>query len=251
MNESLIIFCREWAVTAAITALLAPDCSRPASAVCNLEHLTRVLREQPHSPVVLGLRPHEHVADLYRLRPLLAGRAVLFVARSFYWTDYNLPEWLGLWQYGFCSWDTMQNPFSRRMELRRFRQFSADAQEEENMGDKTRKRAPAAPAMTDMQILKNANQWLYRELSVTGLTGFEIRELSLMTEGQKSNLPSRTCNLLKNKGLYKLGMFPHVMNLFRGVKVRPALQAVLPVQDEESQTGGAENIIPFRQETDR
>lgn len=126
MNETLIIFSREWAVTAALAAYLAPAYSRPAAVVHGLAQLVRVLEEQPFAPVVLGLRPHEHVSGLYRLQPLLSDRAVLFVGRCFYWTDYNLPEWLGMERYGFCTWDAMQHPFSRRMELRRFRQFAAD-----------------------------------------------------------------------------------------------------------------------------
>ncbi|EBP5552437.1 hypothetical protein XQ81_25270, partial [Salmonella enterica] len=99
MSESLIIFSREWLVTASLTAYLVPVYFRPVTSVYDMTELTRYLRTQPRSPVVLGLRPHEHVTDLYRLQPLLAGRAVLFVSRSFYWTDYSLPEWLGLEQY--------------------------------------------------------------------------------------------------------------------------------------------------------
>lgn len=72
MNESLIIFSREWAVTAALAAYLAPAYSRPAAVVHGLAQLVRVLEEQPFAPVVLGLRPHEHVSGLYRLQPLLS-----------------------------------------------------------------------------------------------------------------------------------------------------------------------------------
>ncbi|EAW8016984.1 hypothetical protein S798_14320 [Salmonella enterica] len=248
MNESPIIFCREWAVTVALTAYLGPAYSRPVTAVYGLSQLVCMLKEHPHTPVVLGLRPHEHVADLYRLQSLLAGRAVLFVGRCFYWTDYSLPEWLGLEQYGFCSWDTIQDPFSRRMELRRFRQFSADMQEEHGPEEKNRQPVPAFSAITAMKTLERANRWLYRELSAVGLTGFEVRVLSLMTEGRSGNLPSRTRSLHKNNGLYKLGMTKHIMNLYRGVKVRLALQADLPLQTEESVTSGTANIPPFRQE---
>lgn len=67
MNETLIIFSREWAVTAALAAYLAPAYSRPAAVVHGLAQLVRVLEEQPFAPVVLGLRPHEHVSGLYRL----------------------------------------------------------------------------------------------------------------------------------------------------------------------------------------
>lgn len=248
MNDSLIIFSREWAVTAALAAYLAPVYTRPVTAVYDQAQLTGLLHEQPHTPVVLGLRPHEHVANLYRLQPLLAGRAVLFVGRCFYWTDYKLPEWLGLAQYGFCSWDTIQDPFSRRMEVRRFRQFSADMQEDDRSGGKIRRPAPGVSAMTTVQILERANRWLYRELSVVGLTGYEVCVLSLMAEGQSGNLPSRTRSLHKNNGLYKLGMTKHLINLYRGVKVRPVLQSALSLQTEECDTSGTTTPLPFRQE---
>lgn len=249
MNESLIIFSRAWAVTAALAVLLAPAYSRPVTPVYGLTQLARLLREQPRTPVALGLHPHEHVADLYRLQPLLAGRPVLFVGRCFYWTDYKLPEWLGLEQYGFCSWDTMQDPFSRRMALRCFRQQRPAGG---NDGNEAFTGAdifiPFLSAMPEKQILERANRWLYRELSACGLTGYEIRVLSLMTEGGKGDMPSRVRSLHKNNGLYRLGMTGHLINLYRGVKVRPELQAGLPVRAEESKTAGREIILPFRQE---
>ncbi|EFU4512636.1 hypothetical protein H5518_005119 [Salmonella enterica] len=234
MSESLIIFSREWLVTTSLTAYLVPVYFRPVTSVYDMTELTRYLRTQPRSPVVLGLRPHEHVTDLYRLQPLLADRAVLFVSRSFYWTDYSLPEWLGLEQYGFCSWDTIHNPFSRRREMRRFKQSAADVQEDDCATDGAKRQAPAASVITGMQILERANRWLYRELSAAGLNGFEVRVLSLMSEGLKGSLSSRTRSLYKNTGLLKLGMTKHVLNLYRGVKVRPELQAGLHCPDGES-----------------
>ncbi|EEJ8976219.1 hypothetical protein HXP53_004866, partial [Salmonella enterica] len=68
----------------------------------------------------------QKITALYRHHGLLVARAVLFVGRCFYWTDYNLPEWLALERYGFCTWDAMQDPFSRRMELRRFSRLCVD-----------------------------------------------------------------------------------------------------------------------------
>ncbi|ECW7869111.1 hypothetical protein F3550_09385 [Salmonella enterica subsp. enterica] len=242
MNESLIIFSREWAVTGALKALLAPASTCSVTVVYGLAQLTGLLRAFPQTPVILGLRPHECVADLYRLQPLLAGRAVLFVGRCFYWTDYKLPEWLGLEQYGFGSWETMQNPFSLRMAIRRLRQLAADTPEDDSLQEKAQEPAPAVSAMAGMQILVRANRWLYRKLSVAGLTRYEIRVLLLMSDGRKGNLQSRTRSLHKNNGLYKLGMTKHVMNLYRGVKVRPSLQTGLPLISED--------ITEFRKEAD-
>ncbi|EPA7566520.1 hypothetical protein ACQ5DV_005167, partial [Salmonella enterica subsp. enterica] len=231
MNEPLIIFSREWAVTAALSAYLVPAYAHSTMPVYGLDKLMYTLREQPRAAVVLGLRPHEHVAELYRLRPLLTRRAVLFVERFFYWTDYNLPEWLGLKRYGFGSWDTMQDPFSRRIALRCFRQQRPVGRNDDNVA------VTGADifvlAIPEKKILERANRWLYRELSTAGLTGYEIRVLSLMVEGHNGNLPSRIRSLHKNNGLNKLGMTKRVMNLYRGVKVRPELQAGLPLMEQD------------------
>ncbi|EEP1514323.1 hypothetical protein HAZ28_004880 [Salmonella enterica] len=242
MNDSLLIFSRESVVTTALVSYLAPLYSSPVTPVYGLAQLTRLLREQPHTPVALGLCPHEHVVELYRLQPLLADRPVLFIGRRFYWTDYNLPEWLGMELYWFCTWDIMHDPFSLRMDLRRFRQFAADTLASISWP------APVASAMTETLILERANRWLYRALSVSGLTRNEVRILSLLAEGRKGRLPCQTRSLHKNNGLYKLGMTNRLMNLYRGVKVRPELQAGLPLQAEESGTYGTANILPFRQE---
>lgn len=244
MSESLIIFSHEWVVTAALASLLAPPSPLPVTAVYDLTQLISLLREQPHTPVVLGLRPHEHVADLYRIKSLLASRVVMFVGRCFYWTDYTLPKWLGLRQYEFCTWDTMQDPFSRRMELRRFRQLSADRGV--NNGGSPGITVQVNSVMAGSQVLDKANRWLYRKLSEAGLTGFEVWVLSLVTEGGKGNLPGRVRSLHKNNGLYKLGMTKHVINLHRGVKVRPELQIRLPLRAEENVP---ENTITLRQES--
>ncbi|ECC1695432.1 hypothetical protein DPB93_24415 [Salmonella enterica subsp. salamae] len=225
MNETLIVFSREWAVTAAVTSLLPAAYSGSVLPVYGLAQLTRALQEQPGSPVILGLRPHEHVADLYRLQPLLAGRVVMFVARCFYWTDYNLPEWLWLERYGFCAWDVLQEPFSRKRALRCFRQRCDDCGREEALSAVPA--IPAPPAMKEVQVIERANRWLYRELSEAGLTGYEVRVLSLMADGRKGNLPSRVRSLHKNNGLCKLGMTTRLMDLYRGVRVRVELQVSL------------------------
>ncbi|EDV4071928.1 hypothetical protein NB12_003900 [Salmonella enterica subsp. enterica serovar Pomona] len=221
MSESVIIFSREWLMTTALTALLTPAYVLSARPVYGPEQLVRTLREHPRTPLVLGLCLHEHVADLYRLQPLLTRRAVLFVSRRFYWTDYKLPEWLGLEQYGFCSWDTMLDPFSRQMKLRRLWGLSADGNDDNVVP------LSIFSSVTEIQLQERVNRWLHRELSVAGLTEYEIQVLSLMTEGHRGDLPPQVRSVHKNNGLNKLGMTKHVMNLYRGVKVRPELQAGL------------------------
>ncbi|HBB6657808.1 TPA: hypothetical protein G8Z02_004580 [Salmonella enterica] len=207
-------------MTRAQAALLSQLHFPAVSQVYDLEQLAMALKEAPRTPLVLGLRPHEHVVNLYRLRSLLTGRPVLFVGRCFYWTDHNLPEWLGLTQYGFGSWDAMQERSFRQMAVGRFRQFSG--------GDEKSVEASLPDNMTDMQIFEQANQWLFRKQVMAGLSWNEIRVLSLAAMGQKSRLPTGLRSQHKNNGLHKLGMTKHVMNLYRGVKVRPELQACLP-----------------------
>lgn len=236
MSDSLILFCREWALTSALSVMLAPVYSGRVTVVYNLAQLVSALQERPHTPVMLGLRPHEHVVELYQLQPLLVDRPVLFVARCFYWTDYNLPEWLRLECYGFCTWDTLRDPFSRRMELRRFREQGSD---HNNTGDRVQVTDISVnTVLTGALILERVNRWLYRELSATGLTGYEVRVLALMAEGRKGCLPSRARSLHKNNALLKLGMTKHLTDLYRGIKVRPELQAGLPSLPE---TGVTEN----------
>jgi hypothetical protein len=234
MNKSLIIFSREWAVTASMRAYLSPVHFPLVTSAYDLATLIHLLREYPRTPVILGLSPHEHVEELYHLQRRLCCRVVLFVSRCFYWTDYSLPEWLGLKQYGFCSWDTMCDPFSRRREMRRFRHLVDVTNKDDSTLENSSRPAPGVSAITRMEILERANWWLYRELSAAGLNGFEVRVLSLMSEGLKGSLSSRTRSLYKNNGLLKLGMKKHVLNLYRGVKVRPELQAGLHCPDGES-----------------
>ncbi|HHZ8254962.1 TPA: hypothetical protein ACWMDS_004658 [Escherichia coli] len=225
MNKSLIIFSREWTVTAALAALLLPSCSNAVTAVYSLTELEDTLREQPGTPVVLGLRPHEHVADLYRLRPLLAGRAIMFVGRCFFWTDYSLPEWLRLGPCRFCTWDAMQGPISRWTELKRFFRLPAACQE--GHPDPETAWSQELPQTDEEKILDVVNHWLYLRLSEAGLTRSEIRVLVLLSEGRNRSMPPRLLSVHKKNGLSKLGMSLRLMNLFRGLKVRAELQSEL------------------------
>ena len=242
INETLVIFSRKWAITMALEVLLAQAYPRRSIiAVYDLTQLMSVLREHPRTPVVLGFRPHEHVAELNWLQPMLSSRAVLFVGRCFYWTDYRLPEYFGLVTYMFCSWESLHSPFSRRVELWNFIQMSVEGKDDNLPPDADE---PVNPDMTETCILEKANRWLNRALTSAGLTKYEIQVLSLMSEGHNMNLPSRVRSLHKNNGLYKLGMNKHIMNLYRGVKVRSVLQTGLPLLSEDVM----ENSRPLRKE---
>lgn len=227
MSEPVLLFCRQWPVTMALTALLARAYTVPVIPVYNREQFVRELGEYPDSPVILGISPHEHVAFLYRLRSLLSGRPVLFVARRFWWTDYCLPAFAGIALCRFCTLDALSDARARRTEINLFKQLpSGGLTERAGM-------VSEIPDMTAEHILEKANFWLYKRMMETGLSGVESMVLLLLSESRRGNLSPRLLSLYKTGGLYKLGMTKHVINLHRGVKVRPELQVPLPLPDKD------------------
>lgn len=217
MSEPVLVYCRQWPMTTALAALLAPEYCVPVIPLYTKADLVLCLQKNRYSPVVLGLSPHEHVAELYRLQPLLSGRSVLFVAYRFYWTDYRLPAFCGMQSYQCCTLDALCAPFTRRREIRRFRRL-------------TKADVPVSvmPVLATEQILSAANGWLYGQMKASGMSMYEYVILQLLSENQRGGFSSRVLSHYKNSGLSKLGMTRHVSNLFRGVKVRPILQARLP-----------------------
>ncbi|EIP8948241.1 hypothetical protein LT792_004429 [Salmonella enterica] len=227
MNEPVLLFCQQWVVTEALASLLASLFTVPVIPVYGLEQLGCKLRRYRCSSVILGISPHEHVVPLYRLGPLLVGRPVLFVARHFWWTDYCLPEFVGVSPCRFCSLDMLADMRTRCTEIRKFKHlhqlFSS--------GDT----APAAdctvygiPDMAPEYILEQANFWMHKRMTDAGLNGVEYMVLLLLAESRRTRMSSHLLSLYKIRGLYKLGMTGRVMNLYRGVKVRPELQVPFP-----------------------
>lgn len=243
MSKPMIICCKEWSVTVALAALLE---SSTIQAVYSRKQLIRVLQDNPGVPVVLGLNPHEHVVDLYQLKPLLMGREGVFIARCFYWTDYSLTKWLGLDRYSFCSWDTLQAPFSRLEKLQSFKRLTITEQCHYTAEMGTHALSPMPFPKTEVKVLEWANQWLSWKLAEAGLNANEIRVLSLMAEGRKVGLPCRVRSTHKVNGLYKLGMNKHVMNVYRGVRVRQELQSRWMTFGVEIST---QSVSPYCQET--
>ncbi|EKK3320037.1 hypothetical protein PMI54_005430 [Salmonella enterica] len=220
MGEPVLIYSRQWPVTTALKTLLTGMFRAKVVPLYTKAELVCSLKNNPRSPLVLGLSPHEHVAELYCLKSLLSGRSVLFVARRFYWTDCRLPDFCGLMLYRCCTWDRLVDPCSRRMEMRYFRQLMT-----------TNILATASdgpPVLTAEQILTEANRWLYRKMEEARLNGYERVILLLLAESRRGEFSARKLSHYKNSGLGKLGMSRHVSNLYRGVRVRPALQAYLP-----------------------
>ncbi|ELV9468979.1 hypothetical protein QNB54_003383 [Salmonella enterica] len=220
MGEPVLIYSRQWPVTTTLKTLLTGMFRATVVPLYTKAELVCSLKNNPRSPLVLGLSPHEHVAELYCLKSLLSGRSVVFVARRFYWTDCCLPDFCGLTLYRFCTWDRLVDPFARRMEMRYFRQLMTTDIPVTTSG--------YIPVLTAEQILASANQWLYSKMEESGLNGYERVILLLLSEHRKGEISARKLSHYKNSGLSKLGMSRHVSNLYRGVKIRPALQTHLP-----------------------
>ncbi|EIF8919268.1 hypothetical protein V8G22_004581 [Salmonella enterica] len=219
MNEPVLVYSRQWPVTVALATLLTRIFSVRVIPLYSKGELVCHLNNNPRSPLVLGLCPHEHVVDLYCMQSLLSGRAVLFVARRFYWADCCLPGFCGLVLCRCCTWDSLATPSLWRMEMRHFRQLMTEEIPVTTSGN--------SPELTAEQILTRANQWLYSQMEEAGLSGYERVVLLLLSEHRRGELSSRKLSHYKNSGLGKLGMSRHVSNLYRGVKVRPALQVRL------------------------
>ncbi|EAO1992439.1 hypothetical protein E0G79_21985 [Salmonella enterica] len=191
------------------------------------EQLVRTLSEYPRSPVILGISPHEHVAALYRLQGLLSGRPVLFVARYFWWTDYRLPTFAGITLCRFCTLDSLSDARARQTEIRRFKQLQTGALTEYTAT------ASESTGVTSGGLLKQANFWLYEQMTIAGLSRTESMVLLLLSENQRGNLPARLLSLYKISGLRKLGMTGRAVNLYRGIRLRRELQAQLPSQNTD------------------
>ncbi|EAN8329704.1 hypothetical protein EOY42_26570 [Salmonella enterica] len=218
MSEPVLVFCRQWPVTVTLDALLAPVYADGVLPLYTRESLCRALRDYPCSPLVLGLSPHEHVMELYRLQEWLHGRPVLFVARHFYWTDYRLPGFFGVEKVQFCTWRGLSDAATRRTVLRRFRKLAA---EEILNGPQKEK------GLSSGKLLGMVNTWLYEQMADRKLSLTERTILLLLADSQRGNLPARELSLYRVGGLRKLGMSKHIICLYRGVKIRPELQAEL------------------------
>ncbi|EMD3364786.1 hypothetical protein ACK85N_004660 [Salmonella enterica] len=218
MSEPVLVFCRLWPLTTALAALLAPGYLTGVMTLYTREALSEALRRYPYSPLILGLSPHEHVADLYRLQEWLCGRPVLFVSRKFYWTDYRLPEFFGIAPCRFCTWNSMGDATERQRVFRRFRKLTVDG---------VSARPKKAREQSVVKLLDTVNEWLYDRMAERGMSRTERVMLLLLSENNRGELPSRVLSQYRVGGLRKLGMTKHICCLYRGVKVRMELQVGL------------------------
>ncbi|ENT5689345.1 TPA: hypothetical protein ACKA0T_004868 [Salmonella enterica subsp. enterica serovar Cotham] len=224
MSETVLIYCRLWPVTTALSCLLSQAYHGDILPLYSQAQLARALRDNPSSPVIMGFSPHEHVAELYHLQLLLSGRAVMFVASHFYWTDRRLPALCGLTPCQFSTLDSLCDPFFLQNKLRNFirlsiaeKQVKVDVDVDDSVCN-----------VTGEALIRLVNTWLYRQMLEAGLSRYEIMALLLLSESHRGKLTSRALSYYKNRGLYKLGMTSSIISLYRGIKVRPELQAVLP-----------------------
>ncbi|EAV0891821.1 hypothetical protein OJ40_23405 [Salmonella enterica subsp. enterica] len=231
MNEPVLVYSRQWPVTAALTALLSRVFSVRVIPLYTKGELICHLNDNPRSSLVLGLSPHEYVVALYGLYPLLSGRGILFVARRFYWTDYRLPEFFGMTPYRFCTWDELGR-VSWREYFHWFRRLSA--------GENQTGRGEVGRFMTSGALLKTVNKWLYSRMEEwgLGLTGSVV--LLLLAESRRVDLNVRELSMYRTGGLRKLGMTKHISCLYRGVQVRSELQMALQANEPGHTTAVSE-----------
>jgi len=221
-NKSVCIFCHQWPVTSALAVLLSRQfVNVPVIPLHTHRQLLEALHDQPESHLVMGLNPHEHVALLYSLRAWLTSRPVLFVARKLYWTDYNLPEFFGIKNSSFAGLDTFCYPQYIETLLTQFLKSTGNDDVKPTDADFTL--MESAGTKFDW-LLNRVNAWLYLKMSDVGLTRHERQVLLLRSEGSRSVLPDRVASMHKRRALEKTGMDMHLINLYRGVKVRPELQ---------------------------
>ncbi|EFM2336853.1 TPA: hypothetical protein JLI26_004804 [Escherichia coli] len=231
MSDSVIVFSRQWAVTAAVAALTERVCSGPVLPVFTQQALETVLAAHPDNGVILGLNPHEHVRALHDLAPHLRGRRVLFVARMFYWTDRILPRFWGLEDCSFCTLDDFHSPGLRRTTLRRIIPVIRNGKARR---EALRVLLPSGP----VKSLEQINLWLEQQKRDVGLIGRERELLLMLAEGNRSEeMEAQRISYFKKRGLEKLQMPLHVSSLYRGIMLRPELQVSLPQAEQDTLRG--------------
>ncbi|EAA3660356.1 hypothetical protein QDX91_004526 [Salmonella enterica] len=220
MNEPVLIFGREWAVTIALASVLTPILNVSIIPAFDLDDLDHKLVEYRKSPIILGISPHEHVAPLYQLRKQLSGRCVLFVARRFWWADYCLPAFAGIEWCEFCTLDNLVISRDETVQNKSLIYSSWGDYANCFAADKVSVISDIPPE----DILYRANLWLQKHMRLAGLSGVESMVLIRLSENAPIRMSPHRLSYYKLKGLSKLGMSKHVVNLYRGVKVRPELQ---------------------------
>ncbi|HAO0324327.1 TPA: hypothetical protein IGZ64_004212 [Escherichia coli] len=230
MNDSVIVFSCQWPVTAAVAALTEPACSGPVIPVYTQQALETALQKHRKSVVILGLNPHEYVCALHHLHSLLKGRRLLFISRKLYWTDHVLPYFWGLDSCQFCSLDDFYAPYRRRAILKQVMSVNRKRQAGRESDNIILGGAPVKGRIS----LAKINIWLERQQRDTGLIGREISVLQTLVDGKRPEMDAQRISHFKKRGLEKLQMSLHVMNLYRGIQLRAELQASLPQEERDT-----------------
>ncbi|ECE7752149.1 hypothetical protein EUW85_23150 [Salmonella enterica subsp. enterica serovar Ngili] len=227
MSDSVIVFSRQWPVTAAVAALTERVCPGSVLPVFSQQALEAALAAHPDNMVILGLNPHEHIRALHDLAPPLRGRRLLFVARTLYWTDRILPRFWGLESCSFCTLDDFHSPAWRRTVLRRMIPVSRNV--------KSRREAHRVlPPPGTVKSLEQINLWLEQQKRDAGLIGRERELLLMLAEGSRPEMEAQRISHFKKRGLEKLQMPLHVSSLYRGILLRPELQVCLPQTGQDT-----------------
>lgn len=225
-SEEVLVYSRAWPVTSALTAMLQAGYDGEVKALYTTASLASALRQGGRGPVVLGLNPHEYVMVLYRLQALLSCRPVVFVSSRFYWTDYRLPAFFGLEEAGFCTDDMLHG--TGRLRVTPEWLFRQCVRVPVSVVRVPRLRSGLGKEV----VLWWVNYWLHHRMVEAGLSDDECEVLSDLAEGEAGRFPVKRRSMLKTSGLDKLITCRHTQGLYRGVKVRPELQAEYDEPDD-------------------
>ncbi|HCM1955422.1 TPA: hypothetical protein N3A08_004566 [Salmonella enterica subsp. salamae serovar 9,46:z4,z24:z39:z42] len=226
MSEEVLVYSGQWPLTSALAAMLSDGDVVRVRCLYTPSSLAGALQGGGRRLVVLGINPHEHVMLLYRLQALLTGHDVVFVARYFYWTDYSLPSCFGLATAGFCTEDTLYGVGPDRVTADWLRQRYP------RTGGEAVVIPTLLPGLKMSVVLAWVNFWLLRQMAAAGVTAAEREVLCEQSEGVTGRRGVKAGSLLKNRGLGKLMLGRHARSLYRGIKVREALQQPVPEENE-------------------
>ncbi|NIH31751.1 hypothetical protein [Hafnia paralvei] len=249
----VIVYAHSWPESCALEAYIeeAYGTARAVRVCERISTLMRVLSLTPQSPLILALNPHEHVNLLYALWPWLGQRPILFVSRTFYYTDRQIPGFFVSKQVAFHCWQrTSERSVKAQPGLLH---FLRSAQEPDVLPASTNSAALPTYAC-EADLLVAINRYLLNQMFTLGVSAKEYEVISLLLLSQQSgaslqgmmrarNMTSKLLSAHKMSVLNKLGMNAHAVSLWRGLEVKMTLQQgifTLPAWCEKGQSIGTE-----------
>ncbi|EKI3327486.1 hypothetical protein PEH87_005530 [Salmonella enterica] len=248
----VIVYAHSWPESCALEAYIgeAYGTARAVRVCERISTLMRVLSLTPQSPLILALNPHEHVNLLYALWPWLGQRPILFVGRTFYYTDRQIPGFFISQPVAFHCWQrTSERSVKAQPGLLR---FLRSAQAPDVLPAATYSSALPTYAC-EADLLVAINRYLLSQMFILGVSAKEYEVISLLLSQQSGvsiqgmmrarNITAKTLSAHKMSVLNKLGMNAHAVSLWRGLEVKALLQQgifTLPAWCEKGQSIGTE-----------